>query len=64
MYNDACWVTFREAVAMPKYKVPIIENHLLKLNDSEVRVGSEKWYDWLDANNKFKYKGVGGHILA
>jgi LuxR family maltose regulon positive regulatory protein len=49
---------------MLKTNTPIVKNNLLKLDNTTVQVGSEEWYDWLDENIKFKYKGREGHFLA
>lgn len=49
---------------MSKMDTPVIKNNLLKLDHVTVQVGSEEWYEWLDGNIKFKYKGREGHFLA
>ena len=49
---------------MPESTIPIIENNLLTSGDTTVQVGSAEWYDWLEANRKFKYQGIEGHFLA
>lgn len=49
---------------MPRSKTPVVNNNLLTLENATTQVGSAAWYDWLDANKKFKYKGIEGHFLA
>lgn len=49
---------------MPGSKIPIVNNNLLTLGHATIQVESAEWYDWLEANKKFKYKGTEGHFLA
>jgi LuxR family maltose regulon positive regulatory protein len=49
---------------MARTNTPVVKNNHLKLDNVSVQVGSEEWYEWLDENIKFKYKGREGHFLA
>ena len=52
---------------MKKSRKPKVKNdHLLldKNKNEQIRVGSQRWYNWLEENRGFVFEGNSGHLTA